>query len=295
MFFAAFAIAFLILWGIVYAALPTLGRALQFVASGVIRISQRYRNGQRFVTYASRFRDYLPVAVILVAGLALTAWVGDGFVDLAELVHARNGFLQQLDTRVHDWAISQRSSGGTLFFLTMSTLGGPVGMAVIATLAGIVLAIQRRWRWLIYLAVTAGGGALIDFELKRYFVRARPDVAEMLRRAQGYSFPSGHAMGSTIVLGALAYLAMRASARWRWKAAALAFAATMVVSIAASRVYLGVHWISDVGAGITAGMVWVTVTTVAYETFRRVRELRQSILSEGGGRAGAKDRPRRSD
>jgi membrane-associated phospholipid phosphatase len=275
MFFASFLLAFLILWGIVYAVLPTLWRTLQFLASLTVRISQRFQQGQRLIRYASRFRDYLPVVVILVVGLALTAWVGDGFLDLAELVHARNGLLQQTDQRVHDWAVKERSSDGTLFFVTMSTIGGPAGMAAIATIVGIGLAIRRRWRWLIYLAVTAGGGALIDFELKRYFVRARPDVAEMLRQAQGYSFPSGHAMGSTVVLGALAYLAIRASTRWRWKAAALALAITLVVSIAASRVYLGVHWVSDVGAGIAAGATWVTVTTVAYETFRRIRGVRQ--------------------
>jgi undecaprenyl-diphosphatase len=277
MFFAAFLIAFLILWGIVYATLPTLWRALQFAASHILRISQRYRSGQRLVTYASRFRDYLPVAVILVAGLALTAWVGDGFLDLAELVQARSSLLQQTDTRIHDWTISERSADATLFFVTMSTIGGPAGMTVIAAAAGIGLAIRRRWRWLIYLAVTAGGGALIDFELKRYFARARPAVAEMLRQAQGYSFPSGHAMGSTVVLGALAYLTIRASTRWRWKAAAQALAMTLVVSIAASRVYLGVHWLSDVGAGITAGAAWVTVTTVAYETFRRIRGIPQPL------------------
>ncbi len=280
MFFAAFLLAFLVLWGIVYAALPTLRWALQFTASRVVRLSQRYRQGERLVSYASRFRDYLPVAVILVVGLALTVWVGDGFIDLAELVHARNGLLQRTDTQMHDWAVSWRSPDGTLFFVTMSTIGGPAGMATIAAVAGIALSIRRRWSLVLYLAVTAAGGSLMDVELKLTFARARPAVAEMLRKADGYSFPSGHAMGATVVLGALAYLAVRASARWRWKAAALAFALTLIVSIAASRVYLGVHWVSDIGAGITAGTAWVTVTTVAYETFRRIRALRQTRIEQ---------------
>jgi undecaprenyl-diphosphatase len=96
----------------------------------------------------------------------------------------------------------------------------------------------------------------------------------MLRRAHGYSFPSGHAMGSTIVFGALSYLAFRSATRWRWKAAWLAFAWTLIAAISFSRVYLGVHWISDVGAGIAAGAMWVGVTTLAYETVRRIRMLR---------------------
>src|SRR5437870_5881144 len=87
-------------------------------------------------------------------------------------------------------------------------------------------------------------GALLLMELKRYFARARPDLAEALRRASGYSFPSGHAMGSTIVFGALGYLALRSQRTWRTKAAALAAAVTLIITIALSRVYLGVHWIS---------------------------------------------------
>jgi undecaprenyl-diphosphatase len=96
----------------------------------------------------------------------------------------------------------------------------------------------------------------------------------MLRRANGYSFPSGHAMGSAVAFGALAYLAFRVVRSWPAKAAAIAFLYTLVASVALSRVYLGVHWISDVLAGVTVGTVWVTTTTVAYETLRRIRRMR---------------------
>src|SRR6266511_4110769 len=61
---------------------------------------------------------------------------------------------------------------------------------------------------------------------------------------------SGHAMGSTVVLGAVSYLAFRTATRWRWKTACLALAWTLILGIALSRVYLGVHWSSDVAAGI---------------------------------------------
>jgi len=81
-------------------------------------------------------------------------------------------------------------------------------------------------------------------------------------------------MGSTIVFGALAYLTFRVLTRWRWRTAAVALAISMIVAIAASRVYLGVHWISDVGAGIAAGLIWLATCTVAYETLRRIRLVR---------------------
>jgi membrane-associated phospholipid phosphatase len=268
MLFIAFALIFLILWAVVYATLPAIRHLGQMAA----RLIARSTRANRFVSATrERYKNYLPVLAILIAGGLLTAWAGDGFIDLAERVHAKSGTLEQTDTRIHDWAIGERTAGATLFFTAMTYIGGPVGIAIEILAVSIVLAFRRRWSWLIYLIVTAGGGGLLDFELKRYFARARPAVAEMLRRANGYSFPSGHAMGSAVAYGALAYLAFRAIRSWPARAAVIAFLYTLVAAVALSRVYLGVHWISDVLAGITAGTVWVTTTTVAYETLRRLR------------------------
>ena len=194
-------------------------------------------------------------------------------MDVAELVHSKSPALQQSDMRFHDWAISERSPIATKIFVAATIIGSPVALGILVAIVAVVLIIRHRYAWAIYLAGTTGIGSLMLLELKRYFARARPDIAEALRRASGYSFPSGHAMGSAIVFGALGYLALRSQRTWRAKAA-LAAAVTLVVTIAASRVYLGVHWISDVSAGVTMGALWVTIATVAYETFRRIRAIR---------------------
>jgi len=131
--------------------------------------------------------------------------------------------------------VSERNSGATTFFVTMSRIGGPAGVAVIAAVVAIALLIARRFRWAALLAINSAGGGALDWELKRYFARTRPDVALMMRKASGYSFPSGHAMGSTVLFAALSYLAIRSFPRWRWKSAALAFSATMIVAVALSR------------------------------------------------------------
>jgi len=274
MFVAAFILLFLLLWAVFAAVLPWLLRALHALANRGAAMSMRYGVVQRVVKQTSRFRDYLPVAIIIVGGLAAAAWAGDQFLDLAELVHTKSTVLQGLDARVHDWAVRERYLGATTFFDTMSTVGGPAGVTVIAVVVAVALLIKRRFRWAIYLAINVGIGGLLDWELKRYFARARPALEEMLRHASGYSFPSGHAMGSTVLFATLGYLAVRALPRWRWKAAALAMATTFIVAVALSRVYLGVHWISDVGAGIVGGLLWITTTTVAYETLRRIRAVR---------------------
>ncbi len=214
------------------------------------------------------------MAVLALGGAAITIWAGDAFIDVAELVHSRSVALQEFDLRIHDLAIMERSPIATAVLTGATILGSPVSVSIIVAIVATVLIIQHRYRWAIYLVGTTGLGALMLIELKRYFARARPDLAEALRRASGYSFPSGHAMGSTIVFGALGYLALRSLRTWRAKAAALAAAFTLVITIALSRVYLGVHWISDVGAGVAVGALWVAIATVAYETSRRIRMIR---------------------
>lgn len=266
-----FLVVFLVLWGAIYVLLPIVRHGHGFLAPRIARAMVRWGGVGRFT---ERYKAYGPVALIVVAGAVLTAWAGDGFLDLAEAVHAKSDILQTFDVLAHSWAVAHRTSGATSFFVVMTNVGGPFGVGTIALAVCAVLLLQKRYRWLAYLLVTAGGGAVLNVELKSYFERARPAVAEMLRRANGYSFPSGHAMGATVVFGALSYLAFRTVIGWRWKTAVLAFAMTMILSVALSRVYLGAHWISDVGAGIACGTMWVAVTTVAYETLRRVRRLR---------------------
>jgi hypothetical protein len=126
----------------------------------------------RVTSVVQPWRAYVPVLIIVIAGALITAWAGDGFIDLAERVHAKSPKLQQIDTRVHDWAIHERTAGATPFFVTVTNVGGPLGDAVFVAIAAIILAIQRRWSWLIYLGVTTAGGVLLNEELKRYFAPA---------------------------------------------------------------------------------------------------------------------------
>jgi membrane-associated phospholipid phosphatase len=258
-FVAAFVAVFAVLWILFLAGAPLLGRFLARTAH---------------LTASFRYRNYLPVAVVLAAGMLATALAGDAFLDIAERVHANSPQVQEIDSAVHRWAATTRTEGSTLFFVTMTTLGAPITLGVIVTIVSGFLVLRKRWRWAAFLFVSTGAGALLNLALKSYFARARPELADALRTAHGYSFPSGHAMGSTVVFGALAYLAVRSLRTWKGRSAALSLAATLILSIAVSRVYLGVHWISDIVAGIAAGTLWMTTVTVAYEVFRRIRHVR---------------------
>ena len=254
-----FVLLFLLLWLFFYAALPLLERTLGRAAHWTAKF---------------RFRDYLPVVIVLAIGVVAASFAGDAFIDLAERLHEQSSRMHAIDREVHEWARAAHTDGSTRFFTLLTIIGTPVGLGLIVLIFVVFLAMERRWRWIGYLLFTVGVGGLVNLQLKAYFARARPDLAEALRHASGYSFPSGHAMGATVTFAALSYLAFRAISRWRWRAAAVAFAVSMIVAIASSRIYLGVHWISDIGAGIAAGLIWFVTTTVAYEVFRRIRMIR---------------------
>lgn len=259
LFASTLLLVFLVLWLVFSVA----GPALQLLLA---RLAHR--------AAAFRYRDYLPVALVLAGGLALSVLAGRAFTELAEAVHQESPRLAAFDATVHDWAVLARSDGSTRLFVALTILGTPVAVGVLVTIVALFLVLRRRWRWAAYLVLTNGIGGLINLLLKAFFARSRPDLAEALRQAHGYSFPSGHAMGSTVFFGTLAYLAIRVTPGWRSHAAVVALACTMALAISASRIYLGVHWVSDVAAGMSAGFLWLLTSTVAYETFRRIRRVR---------------------
>ena len=258
-FLLSFLLLFAVLFVFFYATLPLLERLLKRAAH---------------FTTKFRYRDYLPVLIVLAIGIAATSLAGDAFLDLAESVQEESPRLHRADAEVHQWARTAYTSGSTYFFTALTIIGTPVGLGIIVAVIVALLLMRKRWRWAAYLLFTTGVGGLLNLQLKAYFARSRPDLAEALRLASGYSFPSGHAMGATITFGALSYLAFRILPRWRWRAMAVAFSVSMIVAIASSRIYLGVHWISDIAAGIAAGVIWTVTTTVAYEAFRRIRMIR---------------------
>lgn len=158
----------------------------------------------------------------------------------------------------------------TTFFVVITALGSLETIASVGLfVAGFF--VWRRW-WLplaTWLAAVAGGVALNQL-LKGLFARPRPSLAEPLLPESGYSFPSGHAMQSLILYGMLAYfLAVLALRSWRAKTAVVFGLALLVILIGFSRLYLGVHYFSDVVAGFAAGGVWLSAVITGMEVVRR--------------------------
>lgn len=133
------------------------------------------------------------------------------------------------------------------------------GHAVLTLLVGSVvgyLAIARRHHAAVFVLVATLGGALLSTALKGLYSRPRPDVVPHLAYVTSSSFPSGHAMLSAIVYLTLGALLARLVERWGAKLYFVAVAAVLTLLVGASRVYLGVHYPTDVVAGWSAGSAW---------------------------------------
>lgn len=261
-----FAVAWAVAWSLLL-PLHALVHALHNRASAFLERPSHRFNRRRLGVYA-------PSLAILLAGIAATLFIGEDFVELAVKMHAGNPAVLRADQRAFAVASSVRSQSATAFFTALTLAGTPVGLGIIAFVAALWIARHHRGRALYVVLVSVTGG-LLNTVLKTMFARARPSLEAALRSAQGYSFPSGHAMGSTIVLGALAYVVSRSTLAWRFRSAIVALLGTAVLAIGISRVYLGVHWLSDIVAGFAAGLVWLIPATVTFEMLWRVRQIRR--------------------
>ena len=114
----------------------------------------------------------------------------------------------------------------------------------------------KRWREAAGLAICLAGGAVLNLLLKNLFERARPELFRLVE-ATGYSFPSGHAMVSLCFYGMAAFLLARGLKRWQGRVLVISAAGLLIAAIGVSRVYLGVHYPTDIAAGYAAGSMWL--------------------------------------
>ena len=120
----------------------------------------------------------------------------------------------------------------------------------------LTLAYYRQWLEGTGLLICLIGEAILNYLLKNLFERSRPDLFQVVEEA-GYSFPSGHAMVSLCFYGMITFLIARHIHSWRWRLAVITLALALVATIGLSRVYLGVHYPTDVIAGYFAGSAWL--------------------------------------
>lgn len=138
----------------------------------------------------------------------------------------------------------------------ITALGGWTVLTLFVLLLVGFLASLRRWREAVLLAAAAAGGTVLGQTLKGIFGRERPDEALRLVDAIHTSFPSGHAMMSAVIYLTFGVLMARFANRTRVKVFGMVMGIVLTLMVGVSRVYLGVHWPSDVLAGWCVGAAW---------------------------------------
>jgi undecaprenyl-diphosphatase len=186
--------------------------------------------------------------------------------------------LTQFDTTVLESLHRHSSPLGVMFFASISRLGSPMTMTLLGLGGILLLAARREWIVLGGWVIALSGGGLIDHWLKVAIHRPRPSYAPELLQHASWSFPSGHAMGALVGYGMLAYVLLLLGPRTRsYRLLVVAGAALLILAIGISRLYLGVHYFSDVVGGFAAGLLWLSTCVSAVELARRWQRHRRVL------------------
>jgi membrane-associated phospholipid phosphatase len=157
----------------------------------------------------------------------------------------------------------------TAFFLVVTALGSLETIGLLGLVVSLILGVRRQWLYLGTWLAALVGGFVLNQLLKELFTRPRPYFEHPLMLETSYSFPSGHAMMSLVCYGMLAYFCVLALRTWRARTAVVFGAALLVLLIGFSRMYLGVHYFSDVVAGFASGGIWLSALITGSEILRR--------------------------
>lgn len=206
---------------------------------------------------------YVAFGIFLLSGAAIALVCTWGFSEIAE--HVRRGSTQGFDEAVMRWIGAHQYPGLQAAMLEITALGTGVVVAMIVLVAGLFLWLNQHKHSAILLVAATVGGLVLNQLLKIGFDRPRPQVFKWGTYAFSSSFPSGHAMSSIIVYGTVAYLAARLQRNLASRIATLALAAIIIVAICLSRLYLGVHYPSDILAGLVIGLAWAAFCMAVLE------------------------------
>ena len=207
-----------------------------------------------------RLRDGVPPALFLLAcAVALAAaLVGIGWV-LSKVVH--DDGIGRADAGLSRWLAGERSSDLNDVTLYTSEVGGTVTITVLAVLAVAVAAfVWRRWREPMLVAVAVAGEVGIFLLVTMLVDRKRPPVTHLDEAPPTSSFPSGHTAATIALWGALAVLASERARSALTRGLFLTLAFVLPLLVASSRIYRGMHYLSDVLGGFLLGGLWLAAT-----------------------------------
>ncbi|MEO6628912.1 MAG: phosphatase PAP2 family protein [Aquihabitans sp.] len=199
----------------------------------------------------------LAIALVAIPFATLTFQV----LDDGPLTRFDGGIANHLNSWVH------RNESVLPILEGLSWLGRPPLLAVWVAITALWCWRSERRRLAVFVIATSLGGGIVDTIVKMAVNRPRPVVDHPVSTALGKSFPSGHSMSATVVYGAIALLLLPAAAR-RWRPWLLGFTVLLVLAIGTSRLFLGVHFLTDVIGGYLLGLAWLAGAAAVFQAWR---------------------------
>ncbi len=217
---------------------------------------------------AIRWRRTRPgVAELLITAGALLAVLGAAILGLADGAVEGNG-LASVDPTVWQWAVTHRTPGLTVVAKVVTEVGSTVSMGILATVTALILWFRGRRGDAVLVAVVSAGAGLIVTVGKATVGRERPPVEYRLVTETNESFPSGHALASAAIIGVILVVVVPLIRSTAWRVVMITAGVLFVLAIGWSRIYLGVHWFTDVVGGWLTGLAWLLLCLTVREVWR---------------------------
>lgn len=177
--------------------------------------------------------------------------------------------LEPLDRKVLIFISQQRVQSLNGPAVDLTALGSPTVLSFFSVVGVVVLLIRKNIRGALYLGIGSGGAGVFTFILKNLFTRIRPNVVPRLVEVTGYSYPSGHSLASTSFYLLITFLVWKYFVTWQSKIALLTISLILIGGICLSRIYLGVHYPTDVMSGALLGAAWACLLTAVFSRHSR--------------------------
>lgn len=220
------------------------------------------------ITKSGIFETAVITALLL---LAAALW---GFIEVAdEVIEGESLAFDETILRALRQPGDPSRSIGPAWLLAvardLTALGGVAVITLVTSASVGYLAFRRKFGAMLLVLASIGGGALVSTLLKQWFERPRPTAVTHLIEVHSLSFPSGHSMLSAVTYLTLGSLLARTTADWRIKAYLLTLAVFLTMTIGATRIFLGVHYPTDVLGGWCAGLSWALLCSLVARWLQR--------------------------
>lgn len=184
------------------------------------------------------------------------------FLSLFEEVWEKSVYINNVDTAILAWFRERRTPQLTLFFIIVTQFASFIVALAFMSFAAFIFYINKYYRFLIALIISMSGASLFIVILKELVARPRPELGNLILNEWGFSFPSGHAFTAVALYGLLGFFLFSKVKNIIMKAIILFATILFILLISFSRIYLGVHWPSDVLASLIAGSGFLLVLMV---------------------------------